>query len=432
MARPELQSTMIATTRCLVALCVFGLSLVSGTQLMRRSRSLVIVFVVAALTCVGPAALAAWNKSGNGNGRSAATTMPAGNTPTAVVSNRNVQVTWAAVTMPGGSPVEDYRVKRYNTSGVEQTIKGACDVAISTTTCTENGVPSGTWRYAVAPRLGTWQGAFGTMSANVTVAAPSLTLNSPTTITQFPSQLTGAIASFIPGQSVTVRLDNATTGTVLPSSLAPATVPANGNANLTVTGIPNTISNGTHTLYAIGNNGDIASATFTVNASFPTPTSLAAQNGGTAGVLDRGDQILVTYSEAMDASSFCSTWSGTGNQTITADNVVTVSVVNNGAPGGNDLLTVSTSAAACGGAFHFGSVNLGSPNYVSSNSTFRGTGGSASTISYTAGTTRRMTIVLGARASGTSSGTVSGTITYGHTPDPAILGANGRPITGSI
>jgi len=398
----------------------------------RRSRSIVIAFVVAALTCVGPAALAAWNKSGNGNGRSAAITMPVGNAPTAAVNNRNVQVTWAAVTMPGGGAVDGYRVRRYNTSGVEQTINGACDVVISTTTCTEAGVPSGTWRYAVAPRLGAWQGAFGTMSANITVAAPSLNLNNPTNITQFPSQLTGAIASFIPGQNVTVRLDDQATGTVLPSSLAPATVPASGSANLTVTGIPNTITNGTHTLYVIGSNGDIVSDTFTVNASFPTPTSLVAQNGGQSGRLDQEDTIMVTYSQAMDASSFCSTWSGTGNQSITAGNVVTVTVINNGGPGGNDLLTVSTSGAACGGDFHFGSVDLGSPNYVNSNSTFRGWGGSASTIAYTAGGTRRMTIVLGARASGTSSGTVGGSITYGHTPDPAILGTNGRPITGSI
>jgi hypothetical protein len=396
----------------------------------RRSRSIVVAFVVAALTCVGPAALAAWNKSDNGNGRSAAITMPAGNTPTAAVSNRSVTVSWTAVTMPGGGAVDGYVVKRYNTSGVEQTIKSACDVVISTTTCTENGVPSGTWRYASAPRLGAWQGAFGTMSANVTVAGPSLTLNNPTSITQFPSQLTGAIASFIPGQNVTVRLDDQTTGTVLPSSLAPATVPASGSATLTVTGIPNTITNGTHTLYAIGNNGDVASDTFTVNASFPTPTSVVGLDGGTSGVLDRDDQILVTYSQSMDASSFCSTWSGTGDQSITAHNVVTVTVLNNGAPGGNDLLTVSTSAAACGGAFRFGSVNLGSPNYVQTDSTFAGSGNNSSRISYSS--QGELTIRLGTRASGTSNGTVTGGITYGYTPDPAILGTNGRPITGSI
>jgi hypothetical protein len=357
--------------------------------------------------------------------------MPAGSTPTTALTNRNVQVTWPAVTMPGGGAVDGYRVKRYNTSGVEQTTNTACDVVISTRTCTESAVPPGTWRYAVAPRLGAWQGPYGPPSADVTVAAPSLTLDNPTTITQFPSQLTGSLASFIPGQSVTVRLDDPTTGTVLPSSLAPATVPADGKANLTVTGIPNTITDGTHTIYVIGNNGDVASGTFTVNAPFPTPTSIVPQNGGTSGILDRGDQFQVTYSQAMNASSFCSTWSGAGDQSITANNVVTVNVINNGAPGGNDLMTVSTSGAACGGAFHYGSVNLGSPNHVQTNSTFRGTGNNVSTIAYTAAS-RRLTVVLGARDSGTSSGTVTGGITYMYTPDPVIQGTNGRFITGSV
>ena len=398
--------------------------------MMRRWRSLVIAFVVAALTCVGPAALAAWNKSGDGNGRSRAITMPSGNTPTTSVGNRNVQVSWPAVSMPGGGLADGYRVKRFNTSGVEQTIGANCSAVIGTLTCTEQGVAPGTWRYSVAPRLGAWQGAFGPMSANTTVAAPSLNLNNPTNITQFPSQLTGAIASFIPGQNVTVRLDNPSSGTVLASSLVPATVPANGNGNLTVTGIPNTISNGTHTLYAIGNNGDVASDTFMVNASFPTPSSLVAQNGGTSDVLDRGDQIIVTYSQAMDASSFCSTWSGTGNQSITANNVVTVTVINNAAPGGNDLLTVSTSASACGGDFHFGSVNLGSPNYVQSDSTFAGPGNNSSRITYSP--EGELTIRLGARATGTSGGPVTGAITYTYTPEPDILGANGRPITGIV
>jgi hypothetical protein len=357
--------------------------------------------------------------------------MPAGSTPTTAVSNRNVQVTWAAVTIPGGGAVDSYRVTRYNTSGAEQTIKAACDVVITTTTCTESAVPPGTWRYAVAPRLGAWQGPYGPPSADVTVAAPSLNLNNPTTITELPSQLTGSLASFIPGQSVTVRLDDPTTGTELASSLAPATVPAGGNANITVTGFPNTITDGTHTLHVIGNNGDVASDTFTVNVPSPTPTSLTSLNGGTSGVLDRDDQFQVTYSQAMDASSFCSTWNGAGNQSITDNSVVTITVINDGAPGGNDLLTVSTSAAACGGAFHYGSIDLGSPNYVQTNSTFRGNGANASTIAYTAAS-RRLTVVLGARASGTSTGTVTGAITYTYTPDPVIQGANGRFITGSV
>ncbi|CAN5569313.1 hypothetical protein BH20ACT23_BH20ACT23_11590 [soil metagenome] len=156
-----------------------------------------------------------------------------------------------------------------------------------------------------------------------------------------------------------------------------------------------------------------------------------------SGRLDAGDRFLVTYSQAMDASSFCSTWSGTGDQSITPGNVVTVTVINNGAPSGNDLLTASTSASACGGQFHFGSVDLGSPNHVQTNSTFSGPGGllgllyPASTIAYDS-SSRLLTVTLGALASGSGSDTVTGAITYMYTPDPVIQGANGRSITGTV
>ena len=46
---------------------------------------------------------------------------------------------------------------------------------------------------------------------------------------------------------------------------------------------------------------------------------------------------------------------------------MTIQIVNNGAPSGNDKLVVVNSASACGGAFHFGTVDLGSPNYVTAN-----------------------------------------------------------------
>jgi len=349
--------------------------------------------------------------------------MPAGSTPTTAVSNRNVQVTWPAVTMPGGGAVDSYRVKRYNTSGVEQTILADCNVVISTTTCLEKSVPAGTWRYSVAPRLGAWQGPYGPTSADVTVAAPSLNLNNPTTITQFPSQLTGSLASFIPGQSVTVRLDDPTTGAVLPSSLAPVAVPASGSANLTVTGIPNTITNGTHTLYAIGNNGDIASGTFTVNAPLLTPTALALINGGgsISGQIQQNDIVQVTFSQPLLVSSVCA-GAPDDNQPVTAPGFVRIT--NNNGTSGHDLLTVDTTL--CPGGLNFGSISLGSSGFVSSTQQFD------ATITYTPAT-RRVTVVLGSRTTGgTAPARVNQSVTATYTPHPAMTAPNGRLITGTV
>jgi hypothetical protein len=385
----------------------------------RRSRSIVIALVVAALTCAGPAALAAWNFSGDGNGRSRAISMPAGSTPTASVSNRNVQVTWAAVTMPDGGAVDSYLVKRYNTSGAEESINGACDVVISTTTCTESTVPPGTWRYAVAPRLGSWQGPFGPASADVSVAAPTLTLNNPTTITQFPSQLTGAIASFIPGQSVTVRLDDPTSGTVLPSSFVPTTVAADGAANLTVT-ISSAVTNGTHSLYAIGNNGDLASATFTVNVPALTLAPELLDGSTQPGRIQENDLIRVTYSEPLSVSSLCNGQTD-DSQPFTVPGIVRITDDNGSS--GHDLLIVES--ASCSGGLKFGSISLGSSEFVSFTQEFD------AAITYDP-TTQRVTVVLGARITGGQQPVkVSQSVTVTYTPQAGLTAANGSPITGT-
>ena len=85
-------------------------------------------------------------------------------------------------------------------------------------------------------------------------------------MTCLPETLTGQIQNFIGGQTVTYRLDNPTTGTVLAGSIAPTPVPASGTASVSVT-IPATVADGAHTLYAIGNQGDVASTPLTQNTS---------------------------------------------------------------------------------------------------------------------------------------------------------------------
>ena len=236
--------------------------------------SLRAILIGTAIAAVAPAtaASAAWNHTGTGAHYVKAVAMPAGNTPTVSVSNRSVAVSWSANTMPGGGAVSGYTVKRYDTNGNAQTIGGGCSGTIATTSCTETSVPGGTWRYTVAPVKGNWVGAESSQSANATVASPSLSFSSPTTVSSLPATLNGTIAAFVGGQTVTYRLDDPSSGTVLSGTLSPTPVPSGGGASVTVT-VPAGTSNGSHTVYAIGSSGDVASASITVSTPFTMTTS---------------------------------------------------------------------------------------------------------------------------------------------------------------
>ena len=94
------------------------------------------------------------------------------------------------------------------------------------------------------------------------MASPALTL-SPPSVTSLPAALSGQITSFIGGQTVTFRLDNPTSGTVLAGSIVPSPVPAAGTSNVSVT-LPSGTAAGAHTVYAVGSLGDTASAPVSV------------------------------------------------------------------------------------------------------------------------------------------------------------------------
>lgn len=209
---------------------------------------------------------AAWNAKADGSGRAyaEADSPGSGNTPTASVSNRNATISW---TPTGGSvPVNGYIVRRYSAAGVEQAIGANCSGTVAGTTCTETAVPPGSWRYSVTPVRQNWRGAESGRSTAVTVNTPTLSLL-PATVVLLPQVLTGTIQNYAPGQTVTFRLDNPTTGQVLTGSIVPNPVPATGTATVTVT-LPSGVSNGSHTIYAVGSGGsDAASAQVTVSVA---------------------------------------------------------------------------------------------------------------------------------------------------------------------
>ncbi|HEV2372379.1 MAG TPA: hypothetical protein VGS19_09425 [Streptosporangiaceae bacterium] len=122
----------------------------------------------------GPA-LAVWSASGNGNAGAAATTMPAGNAPTVTTSGNNITVQWTVATLPGGVGVEGYIIRRYNAiNGAAATVGAACSGVVTSTSCTESGVPSGSWIYTDTPVQGNWTGPESRPSSPATVGTPAV------------------------------------------------------------------------------------------------------------------------------------------------------------------------------------------------------------------------------------------------------------------
>jgi hypothetical protein len=257
---------------------------------MNLRRAAIALSVVVAGLSTGTA-YASWGGAGSGSGAVKAAQLPTATAPTASASVHSVTVTWPATTI-GGQNVSGYTVKRYNAGGTSQTVGAGCSGTISGLTCTEASVPSGSWRYTVTPIQGAWTGAESPQSASATVQSPGLSFSSSTTVTSLPATLSASLTSLVPGQAVTFRLDDQSTGTVLTSTLSPTTVPASGSVTATVT-IPAGVANGSHTVYAIDGQGDVASASITVAHPTVAAATIAKSAGGTAGYIKQGGTYYV-------------------------------------------------------------------------------------------------------------------------------------------
>lgn len=234
-------------------------------------------------------ATANWTSGGSGRGYSKARSIGVIAAPTTSASGRQVTVNWTAPLT--GAPPSGYEIMRYDGSSNAQPVGSSCSGTLTATTCTETSVPTGAWTYSVTPVRGSWRGAESGKSGSVTIAAPDLALT-PTTVTSFPTTLTGSIANFTAGQTITFRLDDPATGMLLSGSTTPSTLPANGQASVSVT-IPASTSNGAHSIYAVGSGGDQASRGITVNAPKATASVIAKSTGGRAGRIRQGGAYYV-------------------------------------------------------------------------------------------------------------------------------------------
>jgi hypothetical protein len=260
--------------------------------MIRRNAKTILVGAVCMLAGMAWTAVASWHPTSSGTAWTKAHSMPAGNTPSASATNRSVMLVWPASTFPGGGSADGYVVKRYDLSNQAQTVLSGCSGTITTLTCTEDAVPAGSWKYSITPKRSNWTGAESAKSTTVTVASPSLSFSSSTTVTSLPTTLSGTISNYVPGQTVTFRLDNPTTGTLLTGSISPTPVPGSGTSSVSVT-IPAGTSNGSHTVYAVGSSGDTASQGITVAAPTVTSTVLDKSSGCVSGFLKQAGGYFV-------------------------------------------------------------------------------------------------------------------------------------------
>ena len=124
----------------------------------------------ASIVATSSVALAAWNAQGSGSAGAAAATMPTGAAPTGSATGSSVSIRWPAVSLSSGAPVAGYIINRYNAlNGAAATVGAGCSGIVTTTTCTELSVPSGSWIYTDTPVQLSWMGTPSPASAAITV-----------------------------------------------------------------------------------------------------------------------------------------------------------------------------------------------------------------------------------------------------------------------
>ncbi len=175
---------------------------------------------------------------------------------------------------------------------------------------------------------------------------------------------------------------------------------------------------------AAGNRSSFA-ATAPADKAGPVPLSLAVANraSGTAGKPEEDDTVTVRFSEPLAAASVCSGGLGA----IDGNNSPLVATITDGTGGGNDRLTVSVGSPTCGGAVHFGTLDLGSTGY--SAGTFQGNGSNATMLAL-APPADSLVLTLGTAQPAQT--TVSASLTATFTPDAALADASANTVVGTV
>jgi hypothetical protein len=140
------------------------------TPILGRVAALAMLMAASGLNSVAPAG-ASWSAGGSGTASSEADTMPSVAQPSARASGSSVTIQWPDALLPGAVPVAGYLVTRVNaTTGAPASVGAGCAGVVAATTCTEVGVPAGSWTYSIVAVQNLWRGSPSAPSTAVGVA----------------------------------------------------------------------------------------------------------------------------------------------------------------------------------------------------------------------------------------------------------------------
>jgi hypothetical protein len=250
-------------------------------------RLLTLVAAVGALAATASAYWTGFGEHTDGTGTAAAASVTRGSTPTVEnLGSANVSIDWGMTRLTNGRPVDGYIVKRYEaTSGDAETAAADCLGLVTTTHCTETGVPAGTWQYAVTPVFAdNWRGVESMRSGAVNTGPASLNLQRTVFGGELPADATGTLSGFAPDEGISFHLEAADHGEGQEVDLVatPGSVDAEGNAEVTLE-IPGGLDDGPYTVHAIGEIGSQASTGVLMDTTPPTIDAFITPEPNAAG-----------------------------------------------------------------------------------------------------------------------------------------------------
>jgi large repetitive protein len=188
-------------------------------------------------------------------------------TPTA---SPTVPVSWNAATLANGGAVTGYVVHRYSAGNAPQSVGAGCSGVLAGTSCSESGVPDGTWTYGVQAKFDNWLGAESArLTVKVDTSAPTITSRPSTPSASSTPSFSFSHPSY---SSFKCKLD------------------AGGFASCSSPSVTSSLADGSHTFQveAVDANGvatTAASYTWSVGTAAPTltaqPASLTNQTSAT-------------------------------------------------------------------------------------------------------------------------------------------------------
>lgn len=447
--------------------------------MMRRGLILGLITALFALIGVG----VAWGyftaTDGAHSAQAEADTLPAGQTPSVSISYPSgvatATVTFNRATTSFGRTVSTFAIKRYSTAtGGSASVQLACTPGGtgSSVSCTESGVPAGTWYYSDTPTFAgsAWAGSESGRSNSITpdTTAPSVVYgqnpapngngfnNTVVAITLTATDAGTGVAS------ITYKIDSGS-NVVVPTAAA-TTFNVSGDGNHTVTYFAT--DNAGNSSVPAQQNLKIDSTPPATPAITSLPGSINISNKASvtiAGTAEPGSTVAISLTDtgaksltnSATAAAGSGSWSFTFDTSTLADGAISV-VVTATDPAGNitnpgatapltkDTVAPSISSPAIGSSAgtSVGFIRQGGGYYVYANVTDATSGVSsvtanASAITSTAtavtlttasgpwtvgGTTyayRSAQLLAGSPLSGSKSFTVSAVDAVGNTPTPA-------------